>query len=121
MERSLSPEVSPRMRGVVEKCSFCHHRLMRAKEAAYAKGQRELGEDEYIPACAEACPAQAIVFGDMNNPKHKVAELIKSPNAFRLLERLNTKPKVYYLSSREWIRGMADNYLPGETVKGVKS
>jgi menaquinone reductase, iron-sulfur cluster-binding subunit len=119
MERSLSPEVSPRMRGVVEKCSFCHHRLMRAREAAFARDRKELDEGEYITACAEACPAQAIVFGDLNNPKHKVAELIKSPNAFRLLERLNTKPKVYYLSSREWIRKMADNYLPGEQVKGV--
>lgn len=114
LERALSPEVSPRMRGVVEKCTFCHHRLMRAKDMAYAQGRREIGEEEYIPACAEACPAQAITFGDLNNPRHRVSELIKSPNAFRLLERLQTKPKVYYLSSRDWVRKMADNYLESE-------
>ncbi|MCP4667629.1 MAG: 4Fe-4S dicluster domain-containing protein, partial [Deltaproteobacteria bacterium] len=114
MERSLSPEVSPRMRGVVEKCTFCHHRLMRAKTKAYAEDRRELEEGEYITACTEACPAQAITFGDLANPKHKVSELIKSRYAFRLLERLNTKPKVHYLSKRNWIRRMADNYLPDQ-------
>jgi molybdopterin-containing oxidoreductase family iron-sulfur binding subunit len=114
LERYLSPEVSPRMRGVIEKCSFCHHRLMRAKNQAYAEGRKEIGENEYITACAEACPVQAITFGDLNNPKHKVSQLSKKPDAFRLLERLNTKPKVYYLSRKDWVRKMADNYLPGE-------
>ncbi|MBN1102577.1 MAG: 4Fe-4S dicluster domain-containing protein [Deltaproteobacteria bacterium] len=114
MERYLSPEVSPRMRGVVEKCSFCHHRLMRAKSKAYAEGRREIEEHEYVTACTEVCPAQAITFGDLNNPKHKVSQLAKSPNAFRLLERLGTEPKVYYLSSNPWVREAADNYLPQE-------
>ncbi|HDG96873.1 MAG: 4Fe-4S dicluster domain-containing protein [Deltaproteobacteria bacterium] len=114
LDEYLSPEVSPRMRGVVEKCTFCHHRLMRAKTKAYAEGRRELEEGEYITACAEACPAQAITFGDLNNPKHKVSQLAKSPRAFRLLERLGTEPKVYYLSSKEWIRKLADNYRPEE-------
>lgn len=109
LERYLSPEVSPRMRGVIEKCSFCHHRLMRARTKAYADGRRKIKENEYITACAEACPAQAITFGDLNNPKHEVAQLIKSKNAFRILERLNTKPKVYYMSSRDWVRKIADN------------
>jgi len=114
LDQYLSPEVSPRMRGVVEKCTFCHHRLMRAKTKAYAEGRREIEEDEYITACAEACPAQAITFGDLNNPKHKVSKLAKSPRAFRLLERLGTEPKVYYLSSKEWVRRLADNYRPEE-------
>jgi molybdopterin-containing oxidoreductase family iron-sulfur binding subunit len=43
-----------------------------------------------------------------------VSQLIKSPYAFRLLERLNTKPKVYYISTKDWVRKLADNYLPGE-------
>ncbi len=114
LERYLSPEVSVRMRGVVEKCTFCHHRYMRAKRKAEAEGRKTLKEEEYIPACAEACPAGAITFGDLNNPNHKVSQLIKSERAFRLLERLNTKPKVYYLSSKEWVRRMADHYLPEE-------
>jgi len=114
VERYLSPEVSPRTRGVVEKCTFCHHRLMRAKSRAYAEGQREIQEHEYITACSEACPTQAITFGDLNNPEHKVSKLIKHPFAFRILERLGTEPKVYYLSSRDWVRKLADNFMPGE-------
>jgi menaquinone reductase, iron-sulfur cluster-binding subunit len=121
LERYLSPEVSPRMRGVVEKCTFCHHRLMRAKTQAYNEGRRELKEEEYTPACAEACPAGAITFGDLNNPDHKVSKLKRDPRAFRLLERLGTEPKVYYLSSKEWVRRSADNYLPGEPVHTVKA
>ena len=123
LERYLSPEVSPRMRGVVEKCSFCSHRLMRAKTKAYAEERTDLEDGEYITACAEACPAQAITFGDLSNPDHRVSQLIESPYAFRLLERLGTEPKVYYLSTKDWVRKMADNYLPDEfkpvtTVKG---
>jgi menaquinone reductase, iron-sulfur cluster-binding subunit len=114
LERQLSPEISVRMRGVVEKCSFCHHRLMRARTRAYVEGRRELEEHEYITACAEACPTQAITFGDLNRPEHKVTQLSKSPNAFRLLEKLGTDPKVYYLSTREWVRKMADNYRPDQ-------
>ncbi len=114
LERYLSPEVSPRTRGVVEKCTFCHHRLMKAKSQAYAEGRREIQEHEYITACSEACPTQAITFGDLNNPEHKVSKLIKHPFAFRLLERIGTEPKVYYLSSRDWVRKLADNFMPGE-------
>ena len=114
LDRSLSPEVSPRTRGVVEKCTFCHHRLMRAKAKAYREGRRDLKEDEYVPACVQACPVQAITFGDLNEPRHTVFELIKGPHVFRLLERLGTEPKVYYMSTKAWVRRMADNYLPGE-------
>ena len=114
LDRYLSPEVSVRMRGVVEKCTFCHHRYMRAKTKVYAEGRKTLEEGDYITACAEACPAQAITFGDLDNPDHAVSRLIKSPYAFRLLERLNTKPKVYYLSKKDWVRKKADNFLPGE-------
>ena len=121
LDRYLSPEVSPRMRGVVEKCSFCHHRLMRAKNQAYAEGRREIGEEEYITACTEACPVQAITFGDLNNPEHKVSKLSKSRNAFRLLEHLNTKPKVFYLSTKDWVRKLADNYLPDQFKSTTKT
>jgi len=67
-----------------------------------------------MTACTEACPVQAITFGDLKNPDHKVSELAKSKYAFRLLERLGTKPKVYYLTTKDWIRRLADNYRPGE-------
>jgi molybdopterin-containing oxidoreductase family iron-sulfur binding subunit len=114
MEKYLSPNVSVRMRGVVEKCSFCFHRYQLAMDKAYYEGRREIEENEYQTACTQACPAGAIAFGDLNNPEHAVYELKKSSNAFRLLERLQTNPKVYYLSGREWVRRAGDNYLKDE-------
>lgn len=114
MEKYLSPNVSPRMRGVVEKCSFCFHRYQLARDKAYYEKRKELKEDEYQTACVDACPAGAMTFGDLNNRTHEVYKLKKSPNAFRLLERLQTNPKVYYLSSREWVRRAGDNYLAHE-------
>lgn len=93
----LNPDVSTRYAGVIEKCTFCHHRLQRARDVARAEG-RPLREEDYVPACAQACPTGAIVFGDLDNPDHRVAQLVKEPRAFRLLEELGTKPKVYYLA-----------------------
>ncbi|OEU44953.1 MAG: molybdopterin oxidoreductase [Desulfobacterales bacterium S7086C20] len=118
MEEYLNPDVSPRMRGVVEKCSFCFHRLQRARNKAYSEDRREVHEDEYQTACTQACPAGAITFGDLTNPEHKVYELKKTPNAFRLLEVLGTNPKVYYTSSRAWVRKAADVYV-GKEGSGV--
>tara|TARA_B100001964_G_C14138985_1_gene556473 strand:- start:256 stop:984 length:729 start_codon:yes stop_codon:yes gene_type:complete len=124
MEKYLSPNVSPRMRGVVEKCSFCFHRYQLAMDKAFLEKRRELKENEYQTACTQACPADAITFGDLNNPEHAVQQLVrpdrknggrtKHPRAFRLLERLGTNPKIYYLSSREWVRRAGDNYLKKE-------
>lgn len=120
MEKMLTPYVSIRPRGVVEKCTFCHHRLQAAKEQARAKGQDtlHLPETAYQPACAEVCPTKAITFGDLNNPQHKVSQLAKSKYAFRLLERLGTEPQVYYLSKRDWVRRQGDNYLKNEKQRG---
>ena len=93
----LNPDVSTRPVGVIEKCTFCHHRLLKAREQADAE-KRPLREEDYVPACADSCPSGAIHFGDLDNPRHRVAQLAKSPRAFRLLEDLGTLPKVYYLS-----------------------
>ncbi len=98
--RHLNPDVSVRPKGVIEKCTFCHHRLQKAKEEARAQG-RELQEDDYQPACAEVCPADAITFGDLDNPNHRVAELSENPRAMRVMEELGTEPKVYYLRTRQ--------------------
>ena len=120
MEKTLTPDVSVRPRGVVEKCTFCHHRWMKAKDKAIAEGRNpyELADGEYVTSCTEVCPNGAISFGDSKNPEHKVYELIRSPHAFRLLERLGTDPQVYYLSKREWVRRQGDNYLENEKTKG---
>lgn len=116
MDKTLTSFASVRPRGVVEKCTFCHHRFQKAKEEARAKGKDplDLEEDAYIPACAEVCPTGAIVFGDLNNPKHRVHQLSKSKNAFRLLENLGTDPQVYYLSQRKWVQKQAEYSLQKE-------
>ena len=100
MEQALSPDVSVRPKGVVEKCTFCHHRLQRAKDKARMEG-RALREGDYVPACVETCPAEAMVFGDLDDPASAVTRLSQSPRAFRLLEDLGTEPKVIYLSKGE--------------------
>ena len=92
--------MSVRSKGVVEKCTFCHHRLQKARERARAE-RRDLAPGEYVPACAETCPSRAITFGDLSDPGSEVARLARSPRAFRLGEGLGTKPKVIYLFETE--------------------
>jgi molybdopterin-containing oxidoreductase family iron-sulfur binding subunit len=96
----LNPDVSLRPKGVVEKCTFCHHRLQKVREKALAE-KRDFDPREYVPACAESCPAEAIVFGDLSDPASEVAKLARSPRAFKLQEELGTKPKVIYLTEGE--------------------
>jgi molybdopterin-containing oxidoreductase family iron-sulfur binding subunit len=96
MKAHLNPDVYVRSKGVVEKCTFCHHRLQKAKEQARAEN-RPLAEEDYQPACADNCPSKAILFGDLDNPNHRVSELSHNPRATRLLADLGTEPKVYYL------------------------
>ena len=96
----LNPDVSLRMNGVVEKCSFCNHRLQTAREQAKFES-REMTEGEYQPACVEVCPTSTIVFGDFENENHAVSRLRKSNRAFRLHEDLGTEPKVVYLSRED--------------------
>jgi Fe-S-cluster-containing dehydrogenase component len=95
----LNPNVPVRPVGVVEKCSFCIHRLEQAKREAAAQG-RELTDADVVllPACNQACPASARYFGDLDDPESTVSRLARSPRAFRLLEDLGTEPKVYYLA-----------------------
>ncbi len=100
MEKAHNPDVSIRPHGVVEKCTFCIHRIQKGKEQARAEG-RELKEEDVIPACAETCPAKAIYFGDLHSRHFRVAELSKSERAFTLQEDLGTEPKVYYLAAGE--------------------
>ena len=108
MEKSLNPGVSVRMRGVVEKCNLCHARLHAAQEKAAAAGKREIGPRGYAPACAEACPTGAITFGNLADENDPAAEAAHSPEAFRLLARLGTEPKIYYRSERAWVRALAE-------------
>jgi molybdopterin-containing oxidoreductase family iron-sulfur binding subunit len=108
MEKTLSPNVAPRMRGVVEKCNFCHGRWHAATQRAAEAGLKEIQPGDYVPACVEACPAGAIQFGDLNDPSSAPSKAAKDPQSFRLLVKLGTEPKVYYHSRREWARRIGD-------------
>ncbi len=108
MESALNPDVSVRMRGVVEKCNFCHSRWQAAVAKAAASGRRDIDSADYVPACVEACHAKAITFGNLDDANSEVSKQARAPNAFRLLGRLGTDPKVYYRTIRDWVRRLGD-------------
>ena len=99
----LNPDVATRPRGVVEKCTFCHHRIRKVRETARAEG-RSIADDDVrkLTACAQSCPADAITFGDLADPESTVSRLERSPRAYRLKEDLGTHPKVVYLRETKW-------------------
>jgi Fe-S-cluster-containing dehydrogenase component len=94
---SKNPEVTLRSRGVMEKCTFCTQRIEAGKSAAKDKG-RPIQDGEVRTACQEACPADAIVFGNMNDPNSKVAKAKANKRGFLSLEELNARPNVTYLT-----------------------
>jgi molybdopterin-containing oxidoreductase family iron-sulfur binding subunit len=92
----LNPDVVVRSRGVMEKCTFCVQRIQAGKAHAKREG-RALADGDVRTACEESCPAQAIVFGDVNDPRSRVSERARSGRAVRLLEELRVEPSVRYL------------------------
>jgi molybdopterin-containing oxidoreductase family iron-sulfur binding subunit len=96
LEEQLNPDVSVRTSGIMEKCTFCVQRIHKAQDRAKDEN-REVRDGEIQPACAQSCPAEAMVFGDLSNPNSKVSRLAKSNRGFRLLEELGTRPRVIYL------------------------
>ena len=92
----LNEDVTVRDRGVMEKCSFCVQRINRATREA-----KRTGNEEFIntlqPACAQACPADALVFGNLNNPNSQVSVLFHNDREYTLQESLGTEPNIRYL------------------------
>jgi len=92
---SRNPEVTVRMRGVMEKCNYCLQRITRARIAADRDGRR-IADGEVVTACQAACPTQAITFGDLSHMESAVARAKRSPLDYTLLRELNTRPRTTY-------------------------
>ncbi|GHB55886.1 TAT-variant-translocated molybdopterin oxidoreductase [Persicitalea jodogahamensis] len=96
----INPEVTVRSRGVIEKCSMCVQRIQEGKLNA-KKARRRPVDGEIDTACAQTCPTNAITFGDMNDPESrisKVLEVEREGRAFHMLEEINVRPQISYLT-----------------------
>jgi molybdopterin-containing oxidoreductase family iron-sulfur binding subunit len=96
MNSYLNPDVSVRRRGVMEKCTFCVQRIVRGRQKASAEG-RAVQDGEIQPACVQACPAGALVFGDVSDPETQASHMARNQRRYQLLEELGTLPRVTYL------------------------
>jgi molybdopterin-containing oxidoreductase family iron-sulfur binding subunit len=97
-----NPNVTVRMRGVMEKCTFCVQRIEEAKIAAQARAGASantlIPRDSFTTACAQACPTEAIVFGDIKDPESRVSKMKRQDRNYRLLEYLNVNTRTSYLA-----------------------
>jgi molybdopterin-containing oxidoreductase family iron-sulfur binding subunit len=93
----LNPDVTVREKGVMEKCTFCVQRIRGAQNQARLE-DRAVRDGDIVPACAQTCPSEAIIFGDLNDPRSRVHALAEDPRGYHVLAGLNTKPGITYLA-----------------------
>ena len=97
---ALNPDVTVRARGVMEKCSFCVQRIQLGKLEAKKQKRRPV-DGEIVTACAQSCPTEAIVFGDMKDPNSRISKLLRREDgerAFHSPASINVQPNVTYLT-----------------------
>ena len=111
-----NPDVTVRSRGVMEKCTYCIQRISAARIQA-KKEQREIRDGEILTACQQACPTQAIVFGDLNDETARVKHLEEEPHNYALLEELGTRPRTTYLAHLQNPNEELEKHLERETTE----
>ena len=97
LRNHLNPDVTIRSRGIMEKCSFCLQRIRRGVRNARSEN-RAVQDGEIQTACQQACPTEALVFGDLNDPDSRVSNMITDDRKYTLLPALATSPNVFYLA-----------------------
>ncbi len=97
MKMTQNPDVTVRSRGVMEKCTYCVQRITAGKKTA-KKEKRDVRDGEIIPACQQACPVDALTFGNINDPHSEVSRKKKFNRNYNLLEELNVQPRTSYLA-----------------------
>jgi molybdopterin-containing oxidoreductase family iron-sulfur binding subunit len=97
LQLQLNPDVTVRARGVMEKCTFCIQRIRGAQNQARLE-DRPIRDGEFTTACAQACPSDAIVFGNVRDPQSRVTAIKQDPRGYHVLEDVNTRPAVTYLA-----------------------
>ncbi len=97
MQMVYNPDVTVRMRGIMEKCTYCVQRIQEARIATKTDNRREFTGEGVVTACQQTCPADAISFGNINDPNSKVAKLKKQERNYAMLAELDVRPRTTYL------------------------